>query len=307
MDWTVARLAQYARWRTRVGYHDLRRQVELTYARFAVGLPVRDPDFIGIGAPRAASTWLYGRLALHPDVCLSKKKEIHFFDETDVKERWGYGPDTRRPPLTLDLDNPHHWRWYRSHFGHCGSKLTGELTPDYSLLSVQRIGIIKTHLPNLKLIYSMRNPVARAWSSIRKELWWRFHMHPRDVTDAAALVRMAMRPGLLARGDYMSAIKRWETHYRGQILYLFFDDILENPVDALGSVCDFLGLDSGPINRAAGHATRVNDVPEDDIPGEVRGALEEYYAPQAAFLSERFGRSFAHWFAVPQIGSGPRI
>jgi len=257
-------------------------------------MPVRDPDFLSIGAPRAASTWLYKRLSLHPDVCLPKRKEIHFFDVQDGREAYVYGPDVRKPMFKpLDLDNPAHWRWYRSYFGRCNSnKLTGDFTPDYSLLDVDRIRDVKAHLPNLKLIYTMRNPVTRAWSSVRKELWWRFRMYPHEV-NVDTLVRMAMRPGVLVRGDYASVIARWETFYKDQILYLFFDDILEHPQEVLHRVCNFLGLDPSPFDALGGHSVRVNDVPEESIPGEVRDALEIYYAAQAGFLAEKFGRSFA--------------
>jgi Sulfotransferase family len=295
VDWNAKRLAQYVRWKTRVKYNGLGRLVRVRYARFAYWLPVRNPDFLSIGAPRAASTWLYKRLALHPDVCLPKRKEIHFFDVQEGKGAYVYGPDARKPAFKpMDLGNPAHWRWYRSYFGRCDSnKLTGDFTPDYSLLDVDRIRVVKAHLPNLKLIYTMRDPVTRAWSSVRKELWWRFRMYPHEVPNVDTLVRMAMRPGVLARGDYASVIARWETFYRDQILYLFFDDILEHPQEALHRVCDFLGLDRSPLNAVGGHAARVNDVPGDGIPVEVRHALESYYTSQADVLVEKFGRSFS--------------
>lgn len=307
MDWTLARLVQYARWRSRVGYYALHRRSGVAYARLAYWIPTRDPDFLGIGAPRSASTWLYRRLSLHPDVCLSKRKEIHFFDVQEAKGTYLYGPDARRPALCpLDITNAYHWRWYRGHFGNCDGKMTGEFTPDYSLLDAGRIGVVKTHLPELKLIYAMRNPVTRAWSSVRKELWWRFRMHPSELPDGDTLLRMATRPGVLARGDYKTAITNWETHFKGQILYLFYDDIVDNPQEVLHPVCDFLGVDRGPLDAAGGHNARVNDVPVDEIPAAVRDALEKHYAPQQPFLAEKFGRSFSHWFSggVPGARGG---
>ena len=39
------------------------------------------PDFLGIGAQRSGTTWLYEQLRGHPQVVMSsKRKEIHFFD-----------------------------------------------------------------------------------------------------------------------------------------------------------------------------------------------------------------------------------
>ena len=37
------------------------------------------PTIIGIGAQKCASTWIYDILADHPEVTLSKKKELDFF------------------------------------------------------------------------------------------------------------------------------------------------------------------------------------------------------------------------------------
>jgi hypothetical protein len=296
LDWTLARLTQYTKWRGREAYRAVRRRLSLDYARLAYWLPTRNPDFLGIGAPRSATTWLYQRLSLHPEICLSKRKEVHFLSIPEGKGTYVYGPDVshfiRRP---YDLNDPHHWRWYRSLFGKCGNKVSGEITPVYSVLDADRIAVVKEHLPDLKLIYIMRNPIARAWSGVRKELWWRFHMHPHEVSSPDALMRMAMRPFVLACGNYADAITRWETHYPDRILYLFYDDIMVDAQDVLRGVCDFLHVDRGPLETAGGHSERVNDVPTDDIPPAVRNALAAYYAPQLPLLEQKFGRSFSHW------------
>lgn len=298
MDWTAARVLQYARWKGREEYRELRRRLNVWSARFAVWRPTRDPDFLGIGAPRSATTWLYQRLSLHPEVCLAKLKEVHFFSIPEGKGTYVYGPDIgREARKPFDLNNPYHWRWYRNQFGTCGNRVSGELTPVYSLLDTERIATVKAHLPNLKLIYMMRNPIHRAWSGVRKELWWRFHMHPHEVSSSDALVRMVTRPVVLACGDYAATIARWETHYRDRILYLFYDDVITDAQGVLRQVCEFLDIDARPLEIAGGHTDRVNDVPMDDIPLEVRRVLEPYYAPQLPFLQAKFGRSFAHWLS----------
>src|SRR5262245_13183400 len=40
----------------------------------------RFPDFLGIGAQKAGTTWLYEQLRRHPDVWLPPEKELHYFD-----------------------------------------------------------------------------------------------------------------------------------------------------------------------------------------------------------------------------------
>ena len=38
------------------------------------------PNFLGIGAARAGTTWIARNLAQHPDIFIPYKKELHFFD-----------------------------------------------------------------------------------------------------------------------------------------------------------------------------------------------------------------------------------
>jgi len=37
-------------------------------------------DFIGIGAMKAASTWIFEALKEHPEICVSSEKETNFFN-----------------------------------------------------------------------------------------------------------------------------------------------------------------------------------------------------------------------------------
>jgi len=50
---------------------------------------MRQPDFIGLGAQKAGTSWIYACLFEHPQICIPKK-EIHFFSR---ERNWpkGYG------------------------------------------------------------------------------------------------------------------------------------------------------------------------------------------------------------------------
>ena len=37
-------------------------------------------DFLGIGAQKAGTTWIYQHLSRHPQICFPAGKEIHFWD-----------------------------------------------------------------------------------------------------------------------------------------------------------------------------------------------------------------------------------
>ena len=38
------------------------------------------PDFLGIGAQKAGTTWLWENLRRHPEIFVPDKKELHYFD-----------------------------------------------------------------------------------------------------------------------------------------------------------------------------------------------------------------------------------
>ena len=106
------------------------------------------PDFLGIGAQKAGSTWLHEMLRLHPDLFLPEPKEVHYFD--------------RRFHRTLG--------YYARRFKPAGQRVKGEITPDYSNLSPETIRFIRQVMPDLRLVYLIRNPVERAWSQAQREV-----------------------------------------------------------------------------------------------------------------------------------------
>lgn len=105
------------------------------------------PSFIGIGAERSGSTWLYKLLQQHPQVYMPEnRKEIHFFDKNYHKE----------------------FQWYESFFPDeqiaKNYKAIGEFTPAYLNCTqcAERISALNSVQ---KLIVILRNPVNRAYSA----------------------------------------------------------------------------------------------------------------------------------------------
>ena len=106
------------------------------------------PHFLGIGAVKAGTTWLYRNLRCHPELYLPHPKEVHYFDQ-----RFDRG-----------------LRFYAGKFEDGRARVRGEITPAYSALPPDRIRFIRSVMPDLKLIFLMRNPVDRAWSHALMDL-----------------------------------------------------------------------------------------------------------------------------------------
>ncbi len=101
-------------------------------------------DFIGIGAAKAASTWIFTCLNEHPEICSDSRKETNFFSRY-----YNYKKGIK---------------YYYSLFSHCSEdKIKGEFSPTY-ISSPQAPYLIYKHFPEVKLIACLRNPVDRAYS-----------------------------------------------------------------------------------------------------------------------------------------------
>jgi len=279
--------------RPRKTYRKIKLKLELMTARFLPPEVQILPDFLGIGAPRAATTWLHSRLSAHPEVYLPKIKELHFFDEPRPAEHKDYSGIQWGRSYYFDMENPQSWAWYARQFRKGRHALKGDITPAYSTLSEKRIELIHRKLPEAKIIYVLRDPVDRAWSGVRRSVSSDTKLRPSEIDDILATVS---HPEILIRGDYRRAITHWEKYFEpSNMLYLFFDDIVERPREQLIAVCRFLGIGIDGLPAEKRDATRVNASPEEAMPKEVLEFLSDYYADQPEFLEQKFGRSFDHW------------
>lgn len=205
---------------------------------------LRLPDFLGIGAQKAGSTWLHANLGRHPQLFLPPEKELHYFD-------WFRVPTLRR---------------YAARFAPAGGRLAGEITPGYSALPPYRIRRVRALLPEARVLLLLRDPVDRAWSQLgmdaRKQ-----GRSPTSVTAAEARARLD-QSGAGRRSDLVSVLRRWDAAFGDQLWVGRYEDISTRPEALLASVFAHLGVDDVDVsawplqarfNPGAGHA------PPDDV------------------------------------------
>lgn len=238
---------------------------------------MRLPDFIIIGAAKAGTTSLYASLSGHPDIFMSTPKEPEFFARDD-RHSAGIAH-------------------YAQLFAGAGpGQVCGEASTLYSLASLfpETPARIRAAVPGVKLIYVLREPVARAYSyyvqlvknrqnaaeeasvarSFEECLFPEDHpgRAPRDAFFAGFDAHLPDRPELFLDGsDYARQIRAYLAHFDRSDLHLVsFEAFMANPDAALADVCTFLGVD--PTRLPAGGLARAN-ISEDHF-GRVGRAVQ---------------------------------
>lgn len=186
------------------------------------------PNFLVIGAEKSGTTWLYNKLREHPEIYLPLTKECHFFNKynSNLKE--------------IDNFSNLGWNWYQRFFDKIPkeAKAFGEITPMYICDPVAPERIAKG-LPNVKLIYILRNPIERAYSH-----YW-MALRKGHVERSFESVVAEKDPRIIQRGKYAEQLEKYyklfpKKNIRGFVHELFFD----NPHEGLKSIYDFLGLET---------------------------------------------------------------
>jgi hypothetical protein len=233
---------------------------------------MRGPDFVGVGAPRSGTSWLYEVLSAHEALWLPPVKELHYFDEPGGNKRYfSYlrtrlisGLWVRRPLSRFDIRYFLGRRsddWYCKLFEPARKRglITGEITPAYSVIGTEALQRLKTVNPDVKLIFIMRDPIMRSWSAVMK---MQRNRGLAGVPSGVEAIEYARSEGVWRRSSYLENIERFERVFPPrQIFYGFFDQLSQDPEAFVTSVLSFIGAPSGdvrhllpatPVNIAAG-------------------------------------------------------
>lgn len=282
------------------------------------------PDFIGIGAQRAGTTWLGYNLQLHPRIWIPTVKEVHYFDQKindpknpavrlygnlfgkrTVDRRWRRQVRNRlrrqrekfsREDFLWDskyyVGTPND-EWYASLFGRGEGTMSGEITPAYSTLGRGAVSHVHDLVPEAKILFMMRNPIERAWS----QAVMRLDIAGNNNAEAVRYERLRRdfeSEDSRARADYLRTLRNWGAFYPEERIFVgFLEDVHFFPTELLSSVYGFLGVDAS--FRRPGVGGKVNYRSAGRMPVGAAVYLAKLYLDDLKLLSERFGSYASFW------------
>jgi len=230
--------------------------------------------FLGIGAQKAGTTWLYHMLRQHPDIEFPAGKELHFWNQPHGEsEVYNYLQQFQHPSL-----------------------IQGEITPAYAFLPISTIREIYKSVDNLKLIYLIRNPIDRAWSSALMALQ-RAEMTFEEASDQWFIDHFRSK-GSLARGDYEGTIKSWSRIFGQEALLIIrYDHIVDRPVNVLQSCFRHLDVNILTDQQLQGlrYSDRFFKGPGYAIRPSLYPVLRELYVSRIESLESALGLNLISW------------
>jgi hypothetical protein len=179
------------------------------------------PNLIVIGAAKCGTTSLHEYLDQHPEISMSREKELYFF----VEERnWGKGLG-----------------WYESQFD-SSAPVRGESSPGYSAFPLFR-GVperMAKTIPGARLVYLVRDPIERIVSNYtHRRVNWP-DMAPLEET----LVPGAFRDWLVKPSYYWLQLEQYLQWFAAeQILVVDSDELRDRRDETLARIFEFVGVD----------------------------------------------------------------
>jgi hypothetical protein len=251
------------------------------------------PSFILVGAQRAGTTSLFRALVSHPLIYSANfHKGVNYFDVNYARD----------------------FAWYRGHFPTtaglrkrsrdiAGEPVTFEASGYYMFhpCAAQRLA---RHLPEVRILAMLRDPVERAYSAHKHELARGFEtesferaLELENERLAGQVDRMLADPGYqsfshrhhayLHRGQYAEQLLRLRQFFPADRVHVIeSESFFERPETTYAGVLDFLGLPPVLPDRF----DRWNARPSSPMPDATRIRLRQHFRSHDVSLAALLGR-----------------
>lgn len=284
--------------------------------------------FLGIGAQKSGTTWLFRRMDELSEFTLPYIKEFHYFDRSNtyptpnhLSNKYLINRIKDKSFIKKSLFNIYKtgivtndvkrikWmiKWYFSNYNdkwylsmfNTFKGITGEISPSYAILNDNDIKKAYDILPNIKIIYLIRNPIDRAWSNYRYFLKLKgIHHLETGMLNNDEIIEFMNSDNQHLRSNYIDTIDRFQKYYnKNQILIGFYDAIKEQPENLLQGIVKFLGGNTSKIQEECNLSKIDNISPKMKIPENIRNFLIDKYSPMMKELANRYGSYCQTWYS----------
>jgi len=224
--------------------------------------------FLSVGAMKAGTTWLYSVLARHPELHFAMEKEIHYFyhhyvNSNQLNEAYRLRSAQSRYLTKFDpeqanidairenlrwvsnyLSRPVDDYWYRNLFqmrDHqtyaCDfSNLNAQIPADVWPQIIDKCG-------KLRVMFVMRDPVARLWSHTKFHLQVIGQLDKLDSWGPAQFNDFMRRPHMWVNTEYGNILRNLKKGLAPEMLkVLFYENIHQDQRGSLHEIESFLDL-----------------------------------------------------------------
>lgn len=240
------------------------------------------PNFLHVGAAKAASTWLLSAWLEHPSIYAPPGvSNIDFFHSTYYKGL----------------------EWYERRYfsGWSGERAVGHKGNAYMVsdLALERI---KRDLPGVKLQMILRNPIERTFLQWAHTKTWHTAPLEQPLSGTGGWVKFRM---WYEQGLYAQHLKRvFRLFPEERVRVMFYDDLVEDPESIMRGQFEWLGVDADfkptTLHQLVGFPSPERpDTADGDIekgmPEDTHEELRLLFREDIDELQEMTGRDLGHW------------
>jgi len=186
------------------------------------------PNLVIIGGAKCGTTSLHHYLGLHPEIYMSRPKELNFFIE---ETGWKRGIE-----------------WYQTKFPGGPEAIRGEASPHYTRYPVYKGVPARMHsvIPDAKLIYVLRDPMERLISQLIDD----FSSFADTYSDVrSALIPFHASPFVTPSLQSLQLEQYLPYYVPSRILLITAEELAERRSDTMVQVFRFLGVDETFTSR----------------------------------------------------------
>lgn len=264
-----------------------------------------DRLFMSVGAMKAGTTWLYEQLRRHPEIFFTPEKEIHYFANMSgienqlnhrnrllkfklILEKYGAG----NPSYILANLNLIDWYltyakvkqvdddWYEALFRESNGRICADFSNLYCQMESSDWGRVRLIAKNIKVIYTLRNPIDRVWSHYKFHLKWIGKESEALSLGVDEFENIIDKNHFWINARYAKNFTNLKNALNAnELMLLYFEDFRKSPVEMLEQVCDFLGVGKVPESDQD-LSKKINKTKDYKMPDAWRAIVSEKLRPE---------------------------